>query len=114
MLPFHPTRLIIVQHRIDFRRQWNGLLGECNRLGFDPYSGDCVVFVKWDRTQLRALSGDGRGLFIVARRFDGGRLALSWVFQDQPTTQAISAAEVAMLLEGASFTVHKHVKNWRK
>ncbi len=46
MLPFHPTRLIIVQHRIDFRRQWNGLLGECYRLGFDPYSGDCVVFVK--------------------------------------------------------------------
>ena len=113
MLPFHPKRLIIVQHHIDFRRQWNGLLGECYKLGFDPYSGDCVVFIKKDRTQLRALSGDSRGLFLVARRFDGGRLSLAWVFQEQPTTKAITLAEIALLLEGASYTVHKHVRQWK-
>ena len=60
MLPFHLKRLVIAQHRFDYRKHWNGMLGECYRMGFDPYDGDCVVFVKSDRTQLRALAGDLR------------------------------------------------------
>jgi hypothetical protein len=113
MLPFHPKRLVVALHRVDYRKQWNGLLGECYRLGFDPYAGDCVVFVKRDRTQLRALAGDARGLFMVARRFDGGSLGLDWVLQEEPKTKTISLAELALLLEGATYTVHRHVKHWR-
>jgi hypothetical protein len=113
MLPFHPKRLIVAQHTIDYRKQWNGMLAECYRLGFDPYAGDCVVFVKKDRTQLRALAGDSRGLFLLARRFEGGRLGLDWVFQVAPTTKVITVAELALLLEGASYTVHRHVKPWK-
>jgi len=113
MLPFHPKRLVIAQHRFDYRRHWDGMLGECYRLGFDPYDGDCVVFVKRDRTQLRALAGDTRGLFLIARRFDGGSLELDWVFHDEPTVKTISLAELSLLLEGATFTVHRRVKQWR-
>jgi hypothetical protein len=113
MLPFHAKRLVIAQHRFDYRKHWNGMLGECYRMGFDPYSGDCVVFVKSDKTQLRALAGDARGLFLVARRFEGGRLGLPWAFQTLPTTKVITQAELALMLEGASFTVHRHVKPWR-
>ncbi len=87
MLPFHPKRLVIARHRLDYRKHWDGMLGECYRIGFDPYDGDCVVFVKRDRTQLRALAGDARGLFLVARRFDGGSLELDWAFTDEPTTK---------------------------
>ena len=72
-----------------------------------------VWCIKKDRTQLRALSGDSRGLFLVARRFDGGRLSLGWAFQEQPTTKAITLAEIALLLEGASYTVHKYVRQWK-
>ena len=113
MLPFHPKRLVIAQHRFDYRRGWDGMLGESYRIGFDPYEGDCVVFVKRDRTQLRALAGDARGLFLVARRFDGGSLGLDWVFKDEPTVKTITLAELALLLEGATFTVHRRVKPWR-
>lgn len=113
MLPFHPRRLIIFQHRFDYRRHWNGMLGESYKLGFDPYEGDCVVFVKSDRTQLRALAGDARGLFLVARRFDGGRLGLDWMFRTEPSTKTITMAELALMLEGASFTVHRVVKPWK-
>lgn len=113
MLPFHPKRLVIAQHRIDYRKQWNGMLGECYRLGFDPYDGDCVVFIKRDRTQLRVLAGDSRGLYWIARRFDGGSLGLDWVFIDDPTVKAITVAELSLLLEGATFKVYRRVKPWR-
>lgn len=113
MLPFRPRQVIIAQHKFDFRRQWNGMLGEAYKMGFDPYEGDCVIFIKTDRTQLRALAGDKRGLFLIARRFEGGRLGLDWIFQPDPTIKVITMAELTLMLEGASFTVHRYVKAWR-
>ena len=113
MLPFHPQRLVIPQHVVDYRKQWNGLLAEYYRLGFDPYDGDCVVFLKKDRTQLRALGGDSRGLLLIARRFDGGSLGLDWVFVQDPRTKSITLAELGLLLEGATYTLHRHVKAWK-
>ena len=29
MLPCVPRRVVIAQHRVDYRKQWNGLLAEC-------------------------------------------------------------------------------------
>jgi len=109
-----PKRLVIARHRVDFRKQWNGLLAECRRMGFDPYKGDCVVFVKKDRTQLRALFGDGLGLMLVARRFEGERLKkLSWLFDDKLSAHVISPAELTLLLEGASATIQHRVAAWQ-
>ena len=61
MLPVKVQRVFLAQHRVDFRKGIDGLLGEAYRLGADPYNGDCVLFVKRDHTQLRALVGDGIG-----------------------------------------------------
>jgi hypothetical protein len=74
MLPSEVRRVVIFYHKVDFRKRWNGLLGECQRLGFDPYAGDVVMFIKRDRRQLVAMCGDDRGLYIFARRFEGGSL----------------------------------------
>jgi hypothetical protein len=48
MLPVKIRRVILAHHRVDFRKGPDGLLGEAYLLGADPYSGDCVVFVKRD------------------------------------------------------------------
>jgi hypothetical protein len=112
MLPVIPKRLVIAQHRVDFRKGWDGLLGESYRLGFDPYRGDCVVFIKRDRTQLRALLGDSLGLILVSRRFDGGSLKLPRGTATDP--QVVSISEVSLLLEGATCTVQRRVQPWRK
>lgn len=114
MLPCTPKRLVIARHRVDFRKQWNGLLAECYTMGFDPYEGDCVVFLKKDRTQLRALYGDKLGLLLVARRFDAGSVRPAWAFESQPTSQVISSAELTLLLEGATCVVQRHVEAWKK
>jgi len=56
MLPVMIRRVLLAEHRVDFRKGFDGLLAESYRLEADPYAGDCVVFVKRDHRQLRALS----------------------------------------------------------
>jgi len=113
MLPVTIRRVFLARHRVDFRKQLNGLLGEAYQLGADPYGGDCVVFMKKDRTQLRAVVGDGVGLYLVSRRFEGGRLQTLLSFAELPSADTISSAELSLLLEGASFTVHQRARACR-
>ena len=113
MWPQNIRRVAIFEHRCDFRKRFDGLLAESYRLGFNPYQGDCIVFLKGDRSQLRALVGDRIGLYLVCRRFEGGRLQALFQFAREPKATTISMAELMMLFEGASFTVHKRVRAWR-
>lgn len=106
-------RVLIAEHRIDFRKRFDGLLAEAYRLGADPYEGDCVVFLKGDHTQVRAIAGDLLGLYLVCRRFEGGRLQTCFGFARDPKATTISLAELMLLFEGASYTVHKRVKAWK-
>ena len=113
MLPVKVRRVILAQHRVDFRKGPDGLLGEAYRLGADPYAGDCVLFVKRDHTQLRALMGDVIGLYLVTRRFEGGRVRVVETFAERAMGCAISTGELSLLLEGARFTVHKRAPAWK-
>jgi hypothetical protein len=91
----------------------DGLLAEAYRLGAEPYDGDCVLFVKRDQTQLRALFGDGVGLYLVTRRFEGGRLRVLLAWAELPSTATISTGELSLLLEGKTFTIHQRARAWR-
>ena len=113
MLPVRVRRVLLAEHRVDFRKGMDGLLGEAYQIGAQPYEGDCVIYVKKDRTQIRALVGDGLGLYLVIRRFEGGRLSLLLRFADVPSTKTVTTGELSLLLEGASFTVHKRARPWR-
>jgi hypothetical protein len=106
-------RVFLARHRVDFRKRFDGLLAEALQLGADPYDGDCVLFVKRDHTQLRAVVGDGVGLYLICRRFEGGCLRDLPAFVAQPGAAEISTAELSLLLEGASFTVHRRAPAWR-
>jgi hypothetical protein len=113
MLPVTIRRVFLARHRVDFRMGADGLIGEAYRLGADPYSGDCILFVKRDQRQLRALVGDAIGVYVVMRRFEGARVRLLQSFSDRPMGAAISTGELSLLLEGARYTVHKRAGAWR-
>jgi len=113
MLPVTVRRVLLAEHRVDFRRRFDGLLAEAYRFGAQPYEGDCIVFIKRDRTQIRALVGDRFGLYLVCRRFEGGCLRSLLKFAEHPGAHTISTGELSLLLEGSSFTVHKRAKPWR-
>jgi len=113
MLSVKIRRVFLARHRLDFRKRFDGLLTEARQLGADPYDGDCVLFVKRDHTQLRAIVGDCVGLYLICRRFEGGRLRDVAAFARDPHTTEISTAELSLLLEGANFTVHQRASAWR-
>lgn len=113
MLSVNIRRVFLARHRVDFRMRFDGLLGQAYHLGADPYAGDCILFVKRDRTQLRAIVGDAVGLYLICRRFEGGSLHGLLAFVDDPSVSEISTAELSLLLEGASFTINKRAKPWR-
>ena len=113
MLSVKVRRVFLAGHRVDFRRRFDGLLAEARLLGADPYDGDCVMFIKRDHTQLRAIVGDAVGLYLICRRFEGGRLRDVATFARDPQATEISSAELSLLLEGASFTVHRRALAWR-
>jgi len=112
MLPVTIRRVFLAQHRVDFRKQHNGLLGEALLLGADPYAGDCVVFVKKDQTQLRALVGDGVGLYLVSRRFEGGRLRALLAFTSEPTAKSITPVYSPQLLSLRTGQVNPRRRCW--
>ncbi|MEJ2352179.1 MAG: IS66 family insertion sequence element accessory protein TnpB [Anaerolineales bacterium] len=114
MLPVKVRRVYLAQHRVDFRKGADGLLGEAYLLGADPYRGDCVLFVKRDQTQIRALIGDGLGVYVVMRRFEGKRVRLLESFTERPEGAVITTGELSLLLEGARFTVHKRAGSIRR
>lgn len=114
MLSVKVRRVFLARHRVDFRRRFDGLLAEAYQLGADPYAGDCMLFVKKDHTQLRAIVGDGVGLYLICRRFEGGRLRDLAAFAQEPGAAEISTAELSLLLEGATFTVHQRARAWRE
>ena len=113
MLSVKVRRVFLAQHRVDFWKRFDGLLAEAFQLGADPYDGDCVLFVKGDHTQLRAIVGDGVGVHLICRRFEGGRLRNLADFAQERSAAEISTAELSLLLEGASFTVHQRARTWR-
>lgn len=113
MLPVTVRRVFLAQHRVDFRKGPDGLLGEAYLMGADPYSGDCVLFVKRDHTQLRALVGDVIGVYLVMRRFEGGRVRVLESFAERPSGAVITTGELSLLLEGARFTIYKRAKAWQ-
>ena len=113
MLSVKVRRVFLARHRVDFRKRFDGLLAEACQLGADRYDGDCVQFVKRDHTELRAVVGDGVGLYLICRRFEGGRLRNLAAFAPQPGAAEISTGKLSLLLEGANFTLHQRARAWR-
>ena len=109
MLPDNIRRVIICGTKVDFRKQWNGLLAESKKRGYDPYDGDLLLYVRRDKSQVRAICGDSKGLFLFSRRFEGG--SIPFTFSD--SNQKISLNELRLWFAGSRFTIHSQVKPWK-
>lgn len=107
-----PRRFLVAQYSVDFRKGHAGLLGEARRLGFEPYAGDLIAFVSRDRTKVKALFGDDSGLTLIYKMFSKGTLKTQIRFLQNPSVHDVTYAEIVMLLQGSSYTVHKHAEKW--
>jgi transposase len=85
----------------DLRKGFDGLSGLVSqRLGHDPLSGDCFLFVNATRKRAKVLLWDGTGLCIYAKRLEQGRFACLWRDAAAGIVR-LTMSELQLFLEGS-------------
>lgn len=105
--------LYVVMHRVDFRKSFDGLLGECLQLGLDPIGKrDVLLFVGRQKNRMKLLFADETGIWVSSKRFHQGSIETSFRFLEDPAVKTISEAELSIFLEGSSYRIDKKMKKW--
>jgi len=115
MFGFGPaTRIYLATGATDMRKSFNGLYGLVrDRLGCDPASGHVFLFSNARRNRLKLLVYDGSGLWVAAKKLDGGRFR--WPDADPSTTKMVlSQEELALLVGGIDLGETRRRKWYRK
>lgn len=101
MTPAGMTVMLAVEP-VDMRRSFDGLAAlVTERMAQDPRAQRTMfVFINRQRTALKILWSDGRGLFILARRLDQHVVQLPSQIPDGARSIQVDARTLAALLEG--------------
>jgi hypothetical protein len=108
------TRIWLARHRVDFRKGHSGLLAEAYKMALDPHKGDIVIFIGRNRRRLKVLYADSTGLWISSKLFTLEAMKTKLKFLVEPSCSSISQAELALLIEGAAYTIENQVAKYTK
>ena len=108
------TRIYVAAGTTDMRKNFNGLYGLVrDHLGCDPESGHVFLFANARRNRLKLLVYDGSGLWVCAKKLDGGRFR--WPARDSAAKKIVLRhEELALLLGGIDLTQTRSRKWYRK
>lgn len=115
MFGFGPaTRIYVATGSTDMRKGFNGLYGLVrDRLECDPASGHVFLFTNARRNRLKLVVYDGSGLWVCAKKLDGGRFC--WPQRDIAAEKIVLRhEELALLLGGIDLTQTRPRKRHRK
>ena len=115
MFGFGPaTRIYVAAGATDMRKNFNGLYGLVrDRLECDPESGHVFLFTNARRNRLKLVVYDGSGLWVCAKKLDGGRFC--WPQGDGAAKKIVlSHEELALLLGGIDLSQTRPRKWYRK
>ena len=106
------TRIYVATGNTDMRKHFNGLEGLIReRLASDPTSGHIFRFANARRNRLKLVFFDGCGLWVCARRMEGG--TLRWPEAESGKVQ-LSREQFALLIGGIDLTQTQPRKWYRK
>ena len=108
------TRVYVATGATDMRKGFNGLYGLVrDRLECDPTSGHVFLFTNARRNRLKLIVYDGSGLWVCAKKLDGGRFR--WPDADRAVKKIVlSHEELALLLGGIDLAQTERRKWFRK
>lgn len=115
MFGFGPaTRIYVATGATDMRKGFNGLYGLVrDRLDCDPTSGHVFLFSNARRNRLKLVVYDGSGLWVCAKKLDGGRFR--WPDAGSAVKKIVlSQEELALLLGGIDLAQARRRKWFRK
>ena len=107
MLQITPQHTILLAvHPVDFRSGIDGLAALCKQtLIQDPFSGTLFVFTNKKRQHIKIIVFDGKGFWLITRRFSQGKIA--WWPTEAATAHELTATELQILLaQGMPHAVH--------
>jgi len=107
-----PKRFFVAMYCVNFQKSHSGLYSEARRMGLSPYNGDLIAFVNRSRTKVKILFGDNKGLTLIYKAFSKGTIRTQIEFMRDPLAKDVTYAEIAMLIEGSAYTIHKKSQNW--
>jgi transposase len=106
------TRIYVAMGATDMRKSFNGLEGLVReRLACDPTSGHIFLFANARRDRLKLIFFDGTGLWVCAKRMEGGRLR--WPEGEQSKVQ-LSREQFALLIGGIDLSQTQQRKWYRR
>ena len=101
LMPGATTRVYLAAGVTDMRKGFEGLFALVRgQLAQDPLSGHVFVFCNRQRDRLKLLYFDGSGLWVCAKRLEGGRFRWPVACEGSGGVVTLSRAELTMLLEG--------------
>jgi len=108
------TRIYVAAGATDMRKNFNGLYGLVrDHLNCDPESGHVFLFTNARRNRLKLLVYDGSGLWVCAKKLDGG--CFRWPDADSTVKKIVlSSEQLALLLGGIDLTQTRPRKWYRK
>jgi len=108
------TRIYVATGATDMRLGYDGLYGLVReRLACDPLSGHLYLFANARRDRLKVLFFDGSGLWVCAKRMEGGRLR--WPEPDASGDKVqLSREQFALLLGGIDLAETRPRKWYRR
>jgi transposase len=115
MFGFGPaTRIYVATGATDMRRSFTGLYGLVrDRRGCDPTSGHVFLFTNARRNRLKLLVYEGSGLWVAAKKLDGGRFR--WPESGATATKIVlRQEELALLLGGIDLNEARRRRWYRK
>jgi len=115
MFGFGPaTRIYVATGATDLRKGFNGLYGLVrDRLGCAPESGHVFLFTNARRNRLRLVVYDGSGLWVAAKKLDGG--CFRWPGRETRAEKIVlSHEELALLLGGIDLSQTERRKWYRR
>lgn len=112
MFGFGPaTRIYVAAGATDMRKNFNGLYGLVrDHLDCDPESGHVFLFTNARRNRLKLLVYDGSGLWICAKKLDGGRFR--WPESDSTMNKIVLSHEELTLLLGGIDLQQTRSRRW--
>jgi len=112
MFGFGPaTRIYVATGATDMRKSFNGLFGLVrDHLGCDPTSGHVFLFTNSRRNRLKLLVYDGSGLWVAAKKLDGGRFR--WPESNTTTAKIVLSQEELALLVGGIDLNQTRLRKW--
>jgi transposase len=116
VLTLPPTvRLFLCTQPIDCRRGFDGLCALVKQqLHLEPLSGHLFIFRNRTGERLKILYWDRDGLAVWYKRLEQGTFKLPTLENPLQPSLEISAAELAMLLEGVDLDSAKRHKRYRR